>query len=182
MTDDPGLAAHPQRVLRGPAAPDWRGEIRVGRTSTLTQRSRVAFCCERVALVKVPQGPMILGWAQTQPSGRVVTHLHWVPRSLPRMCAPCRLGRRPPLTAGRRRRRPPPPASPPPVVGRRLLRGLPRGYCEATTRPPRGLLRGYYLILSRHNGTVTAPIRCKKRHARFRPAACLFLGHAFHLP
>ena len=121
---------------------------------------------------------MILGWAQTQPSGRVVTHLHWIPGSLPRMCAPCRLGRRPPLTAtpltaAVARSPPPPPASPPPVVGRRLLRGLPRGYCEATTRPPRGLLRGYYLILSRLNGTVTAPIRCKKRHARFR------LRHAF---
>jgi hypothetical protein len=23
MTDDPGLAAHPRRVLRGPAAPDY---------------------------------------------------------------------------------------------------------------------------------------------------------------
>jgi hypothetical protein len=36
---------HPRRVLHGPAAPDWRGEIRVGRTSTLKQRSRVAFDC-----------------------------------------------------------------------------------------------------------------------------------------
>jgi hypothetical protein len=29
VTDDPGLAVHPRRVLHGPAAPDWRGEIRV---------------------------------------------------------------------------------------------------------------------------------------------------------
>ena len=33
VTDDPGLAVHPRRVLHGPAAPDWQGEIRVGRTS-----------------------------------------------------------------------------------------------------------------------------------------------------
>jgi hypothetical protein len=46
VTDAPGLAVHPRRVLHGPAAPDWRGEIRVGRTRTLTQRSRVAFDCE----------------------------------------------------------------------------------------------------------------------------------------
>ena len=37
------LAVHPRRVLHGPAAPNWRGEIRVGRTSSLKQRSRVAF-------------------------------------------------------------------------------------------------------------------------------------------
>jgi hypothetical protein len=30
VTDDPGLAVHPRRVLHGPAATDWRGEIRVG--------------------------------------------------------------------------------------------------------------------------------------------------------
>ena len=37
-----GLAVHPRRVLHGPAAPDWRGEIRVGRTRTLTQRSNLS--------------------------------------------------------------------------------------------------------------------------------------------
>jgi hypothetical protein len=42
VTDDPGLAVHPRRVLHGPAAPDWRGEIRVGRTRTLTQRSNLS--------------------------------------------------------------------------------------------------------------------------------------------
>jgi hypothetical protein len=53
---------HPRRVLHGPAAPDWRGEIRVGRTSTLTQRLKSNSDCEyRVAHAKVPQGPMILG-------------------------------------------------------------------------------------------------------------------------
>jgi hypothetical protein len=47
VTDDPGLAVHPRWVLHGPgAAPDWRGEIRVGRTSTLTQRSTKNSDCE----------------------------------------------------------------------------------------------------------------------------------------
>jgi hypothetical protein len=47
VTDDPGLAVHPRegyytalRPLTGAA------NIRVGRTSTLKQRSRVAFDCE----------------------------------------------------------------------------------------------------------------------------------------
>jgi hypothetical protein len=34
---------------------------------------------------------MILGWAQTQPSGRVVTHLHWVPGYRRRHTAAARL-------------------------------------------------------------------------------------------
>ena len=41
-----GLAVHPRRVLHDPAAPDWRGELRVGRTRTLTQRSTKNSDCE----------------------------------------------------------------------------------------------------------------------------------------
>eukprot|EP00964_Phaeocystis_antarctica_P030385 scaffold17158_cov66-Phaeocystis_antarctica.AAC.4 len=41
-----GLAVHPRRVLHGPAAPDWRGGIRVGRTSWLKQRSATIFDSE----------------------------------------------------------------------------------------------------------------------------------------
>jgi hypothetical protein len=36
-----GLAVHPRRVLHGPAAPDWRGELRVGRTRNSKDRRRI---------------------------------------------------------------------------------------------------------------------------------------------
>jgi len=36
----------PEGCFTAFAAPDWRGEIRVGRTSTLTHRSTVSFDCE----------------------------------------------------------------------------------------------------------------------------------------
>ena len=42
----PGLAVHPGYYIHGPAAPDWRGEIRVGRTSTWTQRLKKNSDCE----------------------------------------------------------------------------------------------------------------------------------------
>jgi hypothetical protein len=50
-----GLAVHPRRVLHGPAAPDWRGEIRVGRTRTLTLSLilRVSGVCYTVGFVSL---------------------------------------------------------------------------------------------------------------------------------
>ena len=48
------------------AAPDWRGEIRVGRTSTLTQRSREWPSTASIALAKVirhiPAHPVSVSW------------------------------------------------------------------------------------------------------------------------
>ena len=83
---------------------------------------------------------MILGWAQTQPSGRVVTHLHWVPGSLPRMCAPCRLGRRPPLL---------PTYATAAVAAAAARVAAARRWSQATTRSTTRLLRGYYEATTR---------------------------------
>jgi len=45
VADDRALPCTPEGYYTAPraAAPDWRGEIRVGRMRQLTQRSRVAF-------------------------------------------------------------------------------------------------------------------------------------------
>jgi hypothetical protein len=43
VTDDPGLAVHPRRVLHDPAAPDWRGEIRVTRRNTREAHEHVVL-------------------------------------------------------------------------------------------------------------------------------------------
>jgi len=56
------LAVHPRRVLHGPAAPDWRGEIRVGRTRDVDAKIESGVRLG-VAHVKVPGSPVILGWA-----------------------------------------------------------------------------------------------------------------------
>ena len=46
-----GLAVHPRRVLHGPAAPDWRGEIRVGTSGgTLSYH----FACRGERIIRGP--------------------------------------------------------------------------------------------------------------------------------
>ena len=122
---------HPRRVLHGPAAPDWRGEIRVGRTRDVDAKIESGVRLG-VSHVKVPGSPVILGWA-----------------GAPRQAAPtqgpclriCSLG----VAAARRRRHT---AAARLALARRsrLLQGYYEGYYvgyyEATTRLLRGLLRG----------------------------------------
>jgi hypothetical protein len=105
-----GLAVHPRRVLHDPAAPDWRGELRVGRTRTLTQRSTKNSDCEPSRLLD----HAALGYPSTSLSSQTLAGLP--PSPLP-LCQITMLRRTPPplLADGRSgaHATPSPPPSPP---------------------------------------------------------------------
>ena len=140
MTDDPGLAVHPRRVLHGPAAPDWRGEIRVGRARI--PRGPAARCLNKFRCVRFARSAHSdvavdrrlsagLSWAVSAPasdlhssSTKLTTRVRWLQST-----SECRL---PP-------RRMPSPQMPP-TRSRSCLRNI--------TSPNRPLAAAYHLRCS----------------------------------
>ena len=113
----------PEGYYTAPAAPDWRGEIRVGRKRTLTQRSTKNSDCES-SPCQSPSGFHDPRMATDSAQWTCLDAPTWGLRM------PVAAAQPPPSPSS-----PPPPAPPPPVVGYLIILSPPKRY-DVHFRPP----------------------------------------------